>query len=117
MRIYIQVKKLGRRCCVEAVPFELDIIPATVGELLEEVVLRLADNYNANLGANDILSCISDSAIHDMAVSGKVGLVFPIMTKGLTPGMLSIMRYSRMLTAYIVYLSTIQTQGAIQRPR
>lgn len=73
MRIYIQVKKLGRRCCVEAVPFELDIIPATVGELLEEVVLRIADNYNANLGANDILSCISDSAIHDMAVSGKVG--------------------------------------------
>ena len=42
MRIYIQVKKLGRRCCVEAVPFELDIIPATVGELLEEVVLRLS---------------------------------------------------------------------------
>ena len=42
---------MGRRCCVEAVPFELDIIPATVGELLEEVVLRLADNYNANLGA------------------------------------------------------------------
>ena len=44
---------------MEAVPFELDIIPATVGELLEEVVLRLADNYNANLGANDILDVVS----------------------------------------------------------
>lgn len=81
MRVYIQVKQLGKqRCSIEKMPVEFAVPPADVKELIEAIVSRQVREYNERLQQsdvlkqqNDVLKYLTQKEVEDKATSGKVG--------------------------------------------
>lgn len=74
MRIYIQVKQLGkRRCSIEKMPVDFPVPPADVKELIEAIVSRQVREYNERLPQSDVLKYLTQEEVEDKATSGKVG--------------------------------------------
>lgn len=74
MRVYIQVKQLGkRRCSIEKMPVDFPASPADVKELIEGIVSRQVREYNERLQQSDVLKYLTQEEVEDKATSGKVG--------------------------------------------
>lgn len=74
MRVYIQVKQLGKRkCSIEKMPVDLPVPPADVKELIEAIVSRQVREYNERLQQSDVLKYLTQEEVEDKATSGKVG--------------------------------------------
>lgn len=74
MRVYIQVKQLGkRRCSIEKMPVDFPASPADVKELIEAIVSRQVREYNERLQQSEVLKYLTQEEVEDKATSGKVG--------------------------------------------
>lgn len=74
MRIYIQVKQLGRRkCSIEKIPVDLSTPPANVQELIKAIVSWQVSEYNERLQQSEVLKYLTCEEMKDKAASGKVG--------------------------------------------
>lgn len=74
MRVYIQVKQLGkRRCSIEKMPVDFPASPADVKELIEGIVSRQVREYNERLQQSEVLKYLTQEEVEDKATSGKVG--------------------------------------------
>ena len=74
MRVYIQVKQLGKRkCSIEKMPVDFPAPPAHVGELIEAIVSWQVSEYNERLQQSEALKYLTREEVEDKAASGKVG--------------------------------------------
>lgn len=74
MRVYIQVKQLGkRRCSIEKMPVDFPASPADVKELIEAIVSRQVREYNERLQQSEVLKYLTQEEVEDKATSGKMG--------------------------------------------
>ena len=86
MKVYIQVKKLGKRMqTVGSIPYELETCPATLRELIVCMVIRGVDEYNQRLQSGEQYKALSDSEIQDMGQVGKIAFGIPFGQKEADP--------------------------------
>ena len=58
---------------VEPIPFELDCVPATAGELIAATAKECAEGYNERIrNGNTVTSPLEERTITDMASLGKI---------------------------------------------
>jgi hypothetical protein len=86
MKVYIQVKKLGKRMqTVGSIPYELETCPATLRELIVCMVKQGVDGYNAQLRSGEQNKVLSETEIHDMSQVGKIAFGIPFGQKEADP--------------------------------
>ncbi|MEY8685062.1 hypothetical protein AB9N12_02605 [Bacteroides sp. AN502(2024)] len=74
MRVYIQVKQLGRRkCSIEKIPVDFPVPPANVQEMIEAIVSWQVREYNERLQQSEVLKYLTQEEVENKAASGKVG--------------------------------------------
>lgn len=74
MRVYIQVKQLGKRkCSIEKMPVDFPAPPAHVGELIEAIVSWQVCEYNERLQQSEVLKYLTQEEVENKTTSGKVG--------------------------------------------
>ena len=74
MRVYIQVKQLGKRkCSIEKMPVDFATPPASVQELIEAIVSWQVSEYNERLQQSEVLKYLTQEEVENKATSGKVG--------------------------------------------
>ena len=74
MRVYIQVKQLGKRkCCIEKLPVDFSVPPTNVQELIASIVSWQVSKYNDRLQQSEVLQYLTREEVEDKAASGKVG--------------------------------------------
>ena len=74
MRVYIQVKQLGKRkCCIEKLPVDFSVPPTNVQELIASIVSWQVSEYNDRLQQSEVLQYLTREEVEDKAASGKVG--------------------------------------------
>ncbi|MBO4695807.1 MAG: hypothetical protein J5643_00840 [Lachnospiraceae bacterium] len=74
MRLQVQLKKLGARGNkVVPVPFKIDGIPSTVGELIAMTAKKCAEEYNERVRKGEtMITPLSQREISDMAGIGRI---------------------------------------------
>lgn len=74
VRLRVQIKQLGARGKkVSPVPFEIEGIPATAGDLIAATVKKCVDEYNERVLRGDVVaSPLSERQIKDMADIGRI---------------------------------------------
>ena len=74
VRLKVEVKQLGARGKkVVPVPFEIDGIPATVGELIAATARKCAEEYNERVRRGETVQApLSERQISDMAGVGRI---------------------------------------------
>lgn len=74
MKLYVQIKQLGAQSKkVSPVPFEIEGIPATAGDLISATVKKCVDEYNERVLRGDVVaSPLSERQIKDMADIGRI---------------------------------------------
>lgn len=74
MKLQVEVKQLGARGRkVAPVPFEIEGIPATVGELIAATAKKCAEEYNERVRRGEtVQSPLSERQINDMAGVGRI---------------------------------------------
>ena len=78
MKVYIQVKKLGKRMqTVASIPYELETCPATLRELIACMVNQGVERYNERLRSGEQNKALSETEIHDMSQVGKIAFGIP----------------------------------------
>lgn len=86
MKVYIQVKKLGKRIqTVGSIPYELETRPATLRELIVCMVTRGASEYNERLHSGEQRKALSETDIRDMSQVGKIAFGIPFGEKEADP--------------------------------
>lgn len=56
MRVYIQVKQLGKRkCCIEKLPVDFSVPPTNVQELIASIVSWQVSEYNDRMQQSEVL--------------------------------------------------------------
>ena len=86
MKVYIQVKKLGKRMqTVGSIPYELEICPATLRELIVCMVNQGVEGYNERLRSGEQNKVLSETEIHDMSQVGKIAFGIPFGQKEADP--------------------------------
>ena len=74
MRVYIQVKQLGKRkCCIEKLPVDFSVPPTNVQELIASIVSWQVSEYNDRMQQSEVLQYLTREEVEDKAASGKVG--------------------------------------------
>lgn len=74
MRVYIQVKQLGkRRCSIEKSPVDFPVPPVDVQGLIEAIVSWQVQEYNERLQQSEVLKYLTQEEVENKATSGKVG--------------------------------------------
>ena len=74
MRVYIQVKQLGKRkCCIEKLSVDFSVPPTNVQELIASIVSWQVSEYNDRLQQSEVLQYLTREEVEDKAASGKVG--------------------------------------------
>lgn len=74
MRVYVQVKQLGKRkCSIEKIPVDFPIPPVDVQELIEAIVSWQVCEYNERLQQSEVLKYLTQEEVENKATSGKVG--------------------------------------------
>ncbi len=82
MKVYIQVKKLGKRMqTVGSIPYELAGCPATLRDLICNMVTQGVAEYNGRLQSGEQYKALSDSEIQDMGQVGKIAFGIPFGQK------------------------------------
>lgn len=105
MRVYIQVKQLGKRkCCIEKLPVDFSVPPTNVQELIASIVSWQVSEYNDRMQQSEVLQYLTREEVEDKAASGKVG--FEVNYNGDRPQKLkqSSMRCNLMRTEFSVSL-------------
>ncbi|MBO4669170.1 MAG: hypothetical protein J5648_04260 [Lachnospiraceae bacterium] len=74
MRLQVELKRLGARGRkVAPVPFEVEGVPATVGELIAATAKKCAEEYNDRVRKGEtMITPLSEREITDMAGIGRV---------------------------------------------
>ena len=74
VRLRVHIKQLGARGKkVSPVPFEIEGIPATAGDLIAATVKKCVDEYNERVLRGDVVpSPLSERQIKDMADIGRI---------------------------------------------
>ena len=86
MKVYIQVKKLGKRMqTVGSIPYELETCPATLRELIVCMVNQGVEGYNERLRSGEQNKALSETEIHDMSQVGKVAFGIPFGEREANP--------------------------------
>jgi hypothetical protein len=86
MKVYIQVKKLGKRIqTVGSIPYELDACPATLRELIACMVNQGVEGYNERLRSGEQNKALSEAEIQDMSQVGKVAFGIPFGEREANP--------------------------------
>ena len=86
MKVYIQVKKLGKRIqTVGSIPYELDACPATLRELIACMVNQGVEGYNERLRSGEQNKALSEAEIQDMSQVGKVAFGIPLGEREANP--------------------------------
>lgn len=86
MKVYIQVKKLGKRMkTVGSIPYELETCPATLRELIACMVNQGVEGYNERLRIGEQNKALSETEIHDMSQVGKIAFGIPFGQKEADP--------------------------------
>lgn len=86
MKVYIQVKKLGKRIqTVGSVPYELGTRPATLRELIVCMVTQGVAEYNERLHSGEQNKALSETEIQDMSQVGKIAFGIPFGQKEADP--------------------------------
>lgn len=74
MKIFIQVKQLGKKkCCVEKMPVDFPALPTTVQALIETIVSWQVREYNERLQQSEMLKYLTDEDMADKIATGKIG--------------------------------------------
>lgn len=74
MRIYIQVKQLGKRkCSIEKIPVNFPVPPVDVQGMIEAIVSWQVSEYNERLQQSEVLKYLTQEEVENKAASGKVG--------------------------------------------
>ena len=74
MRVYIQVKQLGKRkCSIEKIPVDFPVPPVDVQGLIEAIVSWQVCEYNERLQQSEVLKYLTQEEVENKATSGKVG--------------------------------------------
>jgi hypothetical protein len=86
MKVYIQIKKLGKRIqTVGSIPYELDACPATLRELIACMVNQGVEGYNERLRSGAQNKALSEAEIQDMSQVGKVAFGIPFGEREANP--------------------------------
>lgn len=86
MKVYIHVKKLGKRMqTVGSIPYELEIRPATLRELIVCMVKQGIESYNERLRSGEQNKALSETEIQDMSQVGKIAFGIPFGQKEADP--------------------------------
>lgn len=86
MKVYIQVKKLGKRIqTVGSIPYELETCPATLRELIVCMVTRGVAEYNERLHSGEQCKTLSETEIQDMSQVGKIAFGIPFGEREANP--------------------------------
>lgn len=86
MKVYIQVKKLGKRIqTVGSIPYELETCPATLRELIACMVNQGVEGYNERLRSGEQNKALSEAEIQDMSQVGKVAFGIPFGEREANP--------------------------------
>lgn len=86
MKVYIQVKKLGKRIqTVGSIPYELETCPATLRELIACMVNQGVEGYNERLRSGAQNKALSEAEIQDMSQVGKVAFGIPFGEREANP--------------------------------
>ena len=73
MKILVNMKKMGkRRNSIHQVPYELENVPHTVRELIEQMVKVCVRDYNKNMENQELLHNLSLKEMEDMTEGGKI---------------------------------------------
>ena len=74
MKLKVEVKQLGARGKkVAPVPFEIEGVPGTAGELIAATAKKCAEEYNERVRRGEIVqSPLSERQINDMAGIGRI---------------------------------------------
>ena len=68
MRVYIQIKQLGKRkCSIEKIPIDFPVPPVNVQGLIEVC------EYNERLQQSEVLKYLTQEEVENKTASGKVG--------------------------------------------
>ena len=74
MRVYIQVKQLGKRKCnIEKIPVDFPVPPVDVQGLIEAIVSWQVCEYNERLQQSEVLKYLTQEEVENKTASGKVG--------------------------------------------
>ena len=74
MRVYVQVKQLGKRKCnIEKIPVDFPVPPVDVQGLIEAIVSWQVCEYNERLQQSEVLKYLTQEEVENKATSGKVG--------------------------------------------
>ena len=74
MRVYIQVKQLGKRkCSIEKIPIDFPVPPVNVQGLIEAIVSWQVCEYNERLQQSEVLKYLTQEEVENKTASGKVG--------------------------------------------
>ena len=74
MRVYVQVKQLGKRKCnIEKSPVDFPVPPVDVQGLIEAIVSWQVCEYNERLQQSEVLKYLTQEEVENKATSGKVG--------------------------------------------
>lgn len=86
MKVYIQVKKLGKRIqTVGSIPYELETCPATLRELIACMVNQGVEGYNERLRSGAQNKALSEAEIQDMSQVGKIAFGIPFGEREANP--------------------------------
>lgn len=69
MRIFVNIKKMGKKNSITQIPYDLVSVPKTVQELIEQMVFLYIEDYSKN---QDLLKNLSASEIEEQSFSGKI---------------------------------------------
>ena len=74
MRVYIQIKQLGKRkCSIEKIPIDFPVPPVNVQGLIEAIVSWQVCEYNERLQQSEVLKYLTQEEVENKTASGKVG--------------------------------------------
>ena len=74
MRVYVQVKQLGKRKCnIEKIPVDFPVPPVDVQGLIEAIVSWQVCEYNERLQQSEVLKYLTQEEVENKTTSGKVG--------------------------------------------
>ena len=80
MRVYIQIKQLGKRkCSIEKIPIDFPVPPVNVQGLIEAIVSWQVCEYNERLQQSEVLKYLTQEEVENKTASGKVGFAVTIM--------------------------------------
>lgn len=72
MRVYVQVKQLGKRKCnIEKIPVDFPVPPVDVQGLIEAIVSWQVCEYNERLQQSEVLKYLTQEEVENKATSGR----------------------------------------------